>query len=87
MQVVPSLNLVFTEEEGYVTADVAEEKGLVSHHRWQVAPHSVRIHTPIHHVFPFSFSGFLGVTGVEAAFVERLLNQRLYDSFPCSSKG
>ncbi|CAN0025453.1 unnamed protein product, partial [Ascophyllum nodosum] len=28
VQVVPSLNLVFTEEEGYVTADVAEEKGL-----------------------------------------------------------
>jgi len=25
---VPSLNLVYTEEEGYVTADVAEEKGL-----------------------------------------------------------
>ena len=28
MQTVPSLNLVFTEEEGYVTADYAEEKGL-----------------------------------------------------------
>lgn len=27
---VPSLNLVFTEEEGYVTADVAEQKDLVS---------------------------------------------------------
>lgn len=26
---VPSLNLVYTEEEGYVTADVAEEKSLV----------------------------------------------------------
>merc|ERR1712070_1077612 len=25
---VPSLNLVYTEEEGYVTADVADEKGL-----------------------------------------------------------
>ena len=25
---VPSLNIVYTEEEGYVTADVAEEKGL-----------------------------------------------------------
>merc|ERR1712127_591732 len=25
---VPSLNLVYPEEEGYVTADVAEEKGL-----------------------------------------------------------
>lgn len=28
MDTVPSLNLVYTEEEGYVTADVAEEKGL-----------------------------------------------------------
>merc|ERR1719199_1357894 len=28
MQTVPSLNLCFTEEEGYVTADVADEKGL-----------------------------------------------------------
>ncbi len=28
MQTVPSLNLVFTEEEGYVTADFAKEKGL-----------------------------------------------------------
>ena len=28
MQTVPSLNLVFTEEEGYVTADYANEKGL-----------------------------------------------------------
>jgi sulfate adenylyltransferase len=28
MQTVPSLNLVFTEEEGYVTADYAKEKGL-----------------------------------------------------------
>lgn len=27
---VPSLNLVYTEEEGYVTADVAESKNLVS---------------------------------------------------------
>ncbi len=27
---VPSLNLVYTEEEGYVTADVAEDKQLVS---------------------------------------------------------
>lgn len=27
---VPSLNLVYTEEEGYVTADVAEDKNLVS---------------------------------------------------------
>jgi len=26
---VPSLNLVYTEEEGYVTADVAEDKQLV----------------------------------------------------------
>ena len=25
---MPSLNVVYTEEEGYVTADVAEEKGL-----------------------------------------------------------
>lgn len=29
VQIVPSLNLVYTEEEGYVTADVAEEKKLV----------------------------------------------------------
>lgn len=29
VQCVPSLNLVYTEEEGYVTADVAEEKSLV----------------------------------------------------------
>jgi len=28
MQTVPSLNLCYTEEEGYVTADVAEAKGL-----------------------------------------------------------
>ena len=28
MQTVPSLNVVFTEEEGYITADVAKEKGL-----------------------------------------------------------
>jgi len=28
MQTVPSLNLVFTEEEGYVTADYAQEKEL-----------------------------------------------------------
>ena len=28
MDTVPSLNIVYTEEEGYVTADVAEEKGL-----------------------------------------------------------
>ena len=28
MQIVPSLNLVFTEEEGYVTADYAKEKEL-----------------------------------------------------------
>eukprot|EP00586_Coscinodiscus_wailesii_P000801 CAMPEP_0172487334 /NCGR_PEP_ID=MMETSP1066-20121228/16380_1 /TAXON_ID=671091 /ORGANISM="Coscinodiscus wailesii, Strain CCMP2513" /LENGTH=432 /DNA_ID=CAMNT_0013253885 /DNA_START=94 /DNA_END=1392 /DNA_ORIENTATION=+ len=28
MDTVPSLNLVYTEEEGYVTADVADEKGL-----------------------------------------------------------
>ena len=28
MQTVPSLNLVFTEEEGYVTADHAKENGL-----------------------------------------------------------
>jgi sulfate adenylyltransferase len=28
MQTVPSLNVVYTEEEGYVTADVAESKGL-----------------------------------------------------------
>lgn len=30
VQTVPSLNLVYTEEEGYVTADMAEEKNLVS---------------------------------------------------------
>lgn len=30
MKCVPSLNLVYTEEEEYVTADVAEAKGLVS---------------------------------------------------------
>lgn len=30
VQVVPSLNLVYTEEEGYVTADIAESKSLVS---------------------------------------------------------
>ena len=30
MKCVPSLNLVYTEEEGYVTADVAEDKDLVS---------------------------------------------------------
>lgn len=29
MKTVPSLNLVYTEEAGYVTADVAEEKKLV----------------------------------------------------------
>jgi len=28
MQTVPSLNVVYTEEEGYVTADVAAEKKL-----------------------------------------------------------
>ena len=28
MKTVPSLNVVYTEEEGYVTADVAKEKGL-----------------------------------------------------------
>ena len=28
VQTVPSLNVVYTEEEGYVTADVAKEKGL-----------------------------------------------------------
>jgi len=28
MDTVPSLNLVYTEEEGYVTADYAENKGL-----------------------------------------------------------
>ena len=28
MQTVPSLNLVYTEEEGYVTADYAKEKSL-----------------------------------------------------------
>ena len=28
METVPSLNVVYTEEEGYVTADIAEEKGL-----------------------------------------------------------
>ena len=28
MQTVPSLNLVYTEEEGYVTADAAEARGL-----------------------------------------------------------
>ena len=28
METVPSLNLVYTEEEGYVTADEAKEKGL-----------------------------------------------------------
>ena len=28
MKTVPSLNVVYTEEEGYVTADVAEKKGL-----------------------------------------------------------
>merc|ERR1719416_303175 len=28
MQTVPSLNLVYTEEEGYVTADEAEERNL-----------------------------------------------------------
>lgn len=28
MQTVPSLNVVYTEEDGYVTADVAEAKGL-----------------------------------------------------------
>ena len=28
MQTVPSLNVVYTDEEGYVTADVAEKKGL-----------------------------------------------------------
>lgn len=30
MKCVPSLNLVYTEEEEYVTADVAEAKSLVS---------------------------------------------------------
>ena len=28
METVPSLNLVFTEEEGYVTAEHAEARGL-----------------------------------------------------------
>ncbi len=28
MQTVPSLNVVFTEEKGYITADVAEKEGL-----------------------------------------------------------
>lgn len=28
MQTVPSLNVVFTEEKGYVTANVAEKQGL-----------------------------------------------------------
>lgn len=28
MQTVPSLNVVYTEEKGYVTADVAKEEGL-----------------------------------------------------------
>ena len=28
MQTVPSLNVVFTEEKGYLTADVAEKEGL-----------------------------------------------------------
>lgn len=28
MQTVPSLNIVYTEERGYVTADVAKEAGL-----------------------------------------------------------
>ena len=28
MNTVPSLNVVYTEEEGYVTADVAKAKGL-----------------------------------------------------------
>jgi sulfate adenylyltransferase len=28
MQTVPSLNVVYTEEEGYVTADVAKARGL-----------------------------------------------------------
>ena len=28
MQTVPSLNVVFTQEDGYVTADVAKAKGL-----------------------------------------------------------
>ena len=28
VQTVPSLNVVYTEEQGYVTADVAEQQGL-----------------------------------------------------------
>ena len=28
MKTVPSLNLVYTKEDGYITADVAEKKGL-----------------------------------------------------------
>lgn len=28
MKTVPSLNVVYTEEKGYVTADVAKEQGL-----------------------------------------------------------
>lgn len=28
MQTVPSLNVVYTEEKGYVTADVAKDEGL-----------------------------------------------------------
>ena len=28
MQTVPSLNVVYTDEKGYVTADVAEKEGL-----------------------------------------------------------
>ena len=30
LQIVPSLNIMYTAEEGYVTADVAEEKNLTT---------------------------------------------------------
>lgn len=42
MQTVPSLNLCYTEEEGYVTADVAEAKGLT---RKNLSGTKVRVYT------------------------------------------
>ena len=40
MKTVPSLNVVYTDEEGYVTADVAKDKGSAS--RSSPAPSSAR---------------------------------------------
>ena len=41
MQIVPSLNITYTEEEGYVTADVAEKNELTQK-KLSPAPRSER---------------------------------------------